>query len=98
MDGDPSGELAGRAGTDTVGNVAGLLGIVSFALRLAFALIPGVPGAVGQLVGLALGTPAVVLGIISLSRPRHRTSLAVVGVVLGALVAVTGTIGVGIAA
>ena len=92
----PSDQLADHAATDPFGRVAGLLGIVGFTLRLASVVIPGVPGAIGQLVGLAFGIPALVLGVVSLSRPRHRKSMAVTGVVLGALMAAT-AIGGGIA-
>ncbi len=93
----PSHQLADHVATDAFGRVAGLLGIVGFALRLASVIIPGVPGAIGQLLGLTFGMPALVLGVVSLSRTRHRKSMAAIGVVLGALLAVT-AIGVGIAA
>ena len=97
MEQGSSGQLVGHPDSDAFGKAAALIGIVGFALRLACVLIPGVPGAIGQLVGLALGIPAVVLGIFCLSKPGHRKRMAVVGLVLGALITV-GTIGVGIAA
>ncbi len=97
MDNEPNSSLAEHADIDTVGMVAALIGIVVFSLRLACVLLPGVPGAISQLVGLTFGAPAISLGIISLREPRHHTTMAVVGLVLGVLITM-GTVGVGIAA
>ncbi len=81
-------ELANR-----LGRFAAILGLAAFGLRVCFAFLPPMTG-VGQLVGLVMGLPAMVIGIIALAKPgSHR--MATVGIVFGALAA---AIGVGTAA
>jgi len=84
-----------------LGRIAGILGLVAFGLRWSFVLVPTMTGVVvptmtgvGQLVGLVMGLPAMVIGVIALAKPgSHR--MATVGIVFGALAA---AIGVGIGA
>ena len=85
---DSEVEIASRLGT-----IAAMVGLVAFVLRVCFALVPQMTG-VGQVAGWVLGVPAMIVGIIALTKPgSHR--MATVGIVLGALAA---AIGVGVSA
>ena len=77
-----------------LGRIAAILGLVAFGLRWCFALVPLPPmTGVGQLVGLVMGLPAMVIGIIALAQPgSHR--MATVGIVFGSLAAAFG-VGIG---
>ena len=75
-----------------LGRIAAILGLVATGLRVCFALVPLMIG-VGQPTGLLMGLPAMVIGIVALTKPgSHR--MATVGIVFGAPAAPFG-VGIG---